>query len=154
VQTEGVTPAELKTTREALGLSSDWVAQVGGVAVRTVRHWEGGAARVPSDIAERLEDLARQVASHVASLLTATPPGPVTLLRYRDEATLRQATGLSWPVSTHAIAQLRVIAELRDRGMPARLIWFNSEEYRSWAAAQDRPTPQGWADTQPWDRTP
>lgn len=51
VQTESVTPAELKTTREALGLSSEWVAEVGGVTVRSVRHWESGNGVVPDDVA-------------------------------------------------------------------------------------------------------
>ena len=46
MQTESVTPAELKTTREALGLSSEWVAEVGGVTVRSVRHWESGLSLI------------------------------------------------------------------------------------------------------------
>lgn len=150
MQTEGVTPAELKTTREALGISSEWVAQVGGVAVRTVRHWEGGAARVPEDVAAVLEQLAQQVRSYVERVMSSRPQEPVTLLRFRDPEVLRRNTGLTWPTSTHAIAQLRCVEQLRDAGVPARLIWFDPAEYASWAAGQHEPTAQAWADAQPW----
>lgn len=151
MQTEGVTPAELKTTREALGLSSEWVAQVGGVAVRTVRHWEGGAALVPEDVAAVLEQLAKQVRCYVERVVSSRPQAPLTLLRFRDQQALRENTGLTWPTSTHAIAQLRCIEHLREvDGVPARLIWFDPTEYASWAAVQRDPTVQAWADVQPW----
>ena len=151
MQTEGVTPAELKTTRESMGLTSEWVAEAAGVAVRTVRHWESGATRVPDDVAGRLEELTRQLSEHVASLLESVADGRVTLLRYRDQTALQHSTGLTWPVATHAIAQLRAIEQLRARGARARMIWFNPDEYQVWAAAREAPSPQAWADLQPWD---
>lgn len=149
-----VTPAELKTTREALGLSSEWVAEAGGVAVRTIRHWESGAARVPDDIADLLNDLARQVRAHIDSSAARTESGPVTLLRYRDQEALQQATGLRWPVATHAIAQLRAIEVLRDHGVTARLLWFDPAEYGAWAQNRSEASPEQWAAVQPWERKP
>ncbi len=153
MQTKPVTPAELKTTREALGLPSEWVAEAGGVAVRTLRHWESGAAQVPDDVAEVLDGLAAEVGTHVAALASQTAE-PVTLLRYRSQDALHQATGLTWPSTTHAIAQLRGIEALRARGMKARLIWFNPQEYAQWSANVPDATPQRWAQDQPWDDQP
>ena len=37
-----MTSAELKTTRESLGLTADWLAKKAGVQLRTVRYWESG----------------------------------------------------------------------------------------------------------------
>ena len=151
MQTESVTPAELKTTREALGLSSEWVAEVGGVTVRSVRHWESGNGVVPDDVASILDELAAAVREHVESQLAVPAGGPVTLLRFRDQDTLRAVTGLSWPAPTRAIAQLRVVDGLRARNVAARLIWFNPDEYDRWAATAAEASPEAWAGHQPWD---
>ena len=148
VQTEAVTPAELKTAREALGLPSEWVADTAQVALRTVRHWETGATRVPDDVAAAVELLAADICAHARGLLGEHTAGPVTLLRYRDEETLREHTGLAWPPATHAIAQLR------ERGITARLIWFDQPDYTTWAVQQPHPTPTDWAAQQPWQSEP
>ena len=52
-----LTPAELKTWREALGLSTEWLAQRTGVSVRTVQHWESPKGSVPDDVSELMNDI-------------------------------------------------------------------------------------------------
>lgn len=47
-----MTPAELKTIRESLGLSAQWLADRAGVLQRSVQYWEAGRSRVPEDVAE------------------------------------------------------------------------------------------------------
>ena len=70
-----------------------------------------------------MELLAADLCALVRGPLGQHTTGPVTLLRYRDEAALHEHTGLPWPTATYAIAQLRATAQLRDRGVTARLIW-------------------------------
>ncbi len=47
-----MTPAELKTLRETLGLSAQWLADRAGVLQRSVQYWEAGRSRLPDDVAE------------------------------------------------------------------------------------------------------
>lgn len=46
-----MTSAELKTLRENLGLSQNWLSARCGVRIRTLAHWEAGA-NVPEDVEE------------------------------------------------------------------------------------------------------
>ena len=61
-----MTPAELKTIREACGLSQAWLAQRAQVNERTVRYWESGKSTVPDDVATLVLD-----AAYEATLLAA-----------------------------------------------------------------------------------
>ena len=49
-----MTPAELKTIRESLGLTVQWLADRAGVKLRTVQYWESGRSGVPADVSELL----------------------------------------------------------------------------------------------------
>ena len=55
-----MTPAELKSTREALGLSSHWLADRWGVALYSVQRWERGRT-LPEELAIDLESLVRRM---------------------------------------------------------------------------------------------
>lgn len=55
-----MTPAELKSTREALGLSSQWLADRWGVALYSVQRWERGRT-LPEELAVDLEGLVRRM---------------------------------------------------------------------------------------------
>jgi DNA-binding transcriptional regulator YiaG len=52
-----MTPAELKTMRESLGLSINWLAERAGVSPRSAQYWESGERSVPSDVEELLIDI-------------------------------------------------------------------------------------------------
>jgi len=144
----------MKTTREALGVPSEWLAQTVGVTVRTVRHWESGRTRVPDDVALLLDALLGQVREHALATATRELSPPVNLLRFRDQEALRRATGLTWPVATHAIAQLRVLEQLRERGTQVRLVWFNDTDCVTWASTRPAASPDEWARAQAWDPAP
>ena len=51
-----MTPAEVKATREALGLSSQWLADRWGVALYSVQRWERSRA-LPEELAVDVEGL-------------------------------------------------------------------------------------------------
>lgn len=64
-----MTPAEFKATREALGLSSQWLADRWGAALHSVQRWERSRT-LPAELArdfESIEDAFRdEVASGIA----------------------------------------------------------------------------------------
>lgn len=84
-----MTPAELKTLREALGLTCQWLADEAGVSMRTVQYWEAGRTAVPSDVAQILVMLDERVSAASKRLATdaeasaRSPRERVTLTRYR-----------------------------------------------------------------------
>jgi DNA-binding XRE family transcriptional regulator len=137
-----MTAAELKTYREALGLSAQWLANKVGVSHRSVCYWESGKARVPSDVAEliitltnsiyRYADEAIKQVSTIA--IAAGIPGQINLLRYKTDEDLHRYRpdfkGL--PVATHA-AMLAIIArDLGLMGIKAIIVYFDPVAYLAW----------------------
>lgn len=59
-----MTPAELKATREALGLSSQWLADRWGVALYSVQRWERGRT-LPEELAIDVEGLVSRMRDDV-----------------------------------------------------------------------------------------
>lgn len=122
-----MSPAELKTIRESLSLTAQWLADHVGVKLRTVQYWEAGRAPVPDDVAELLLQIDAQFAEATRHALAVVdeqtakqgqPPETVRLYRYRDDAALWEARpdmrGL--PVTAHAALLARVRLELLARG--------------------------------------
>lgn len=120
-----MTPAELKTIRESLGLSAQWLADQAGVLQRSVQYWEAGRSRVPDDVAELLlkldaqfSEATRQAVVDEQTAKQGHPPEVVRLYRYRDDAALWEARpdmdGL--PVTAHAALLARVRLALLARG--------------------------------------
>jgi DNA-binding transcriptional regulator YiaG len=122
-----MTPAELKTMRESLGLPVQWLAERANVQRRSVEYWEAGRSRVPDDVAELLLQIDAQFAETTRQALAVAdeqtarqghPPETVRLYRYRDDAALHAArpdmSGL--PVTAHAALLARVRLALLARG--------------------------------------
>ena len=137
-----MTAAELKTLREALGLSVSWLAIQAGVRVRTVNYWESGKTPVPQDVEEIMRELEAQaltaVNQAVETYIASGSPGEVTLLRYRTDADLwkyrEDMRGL--PATFHAAMLYRASYALRDNGANVHMI-YESEAYESWRKSQD-----------------
>ena len=122
-----MTPAELKTIRESLGLSAQWLADRAGVMQRSVQYWEAGRSRVPEDVADLVLRIDAQFAEATRQELAVVdeqtarqghPPEVVRLYRYRYDAVLWAArpdmSGL--PVTAHAALLARVRLALLARG--------------------------------------
>ena len=121
-----MTPAELKTIRESLGLPVQWLAERANVQRRTVEYWEAGRSPVPADVAELILQIDAQFAEATRQALAVfdeqtarqgQPPETVRLYRYRDDAELWAARpdmrGL--PVTAHAALLARVRTALQER---------------------------------------
>ena len=138
-----MTSAELKTRRESLGLTADWLAKKARVQLRTVRYWEAGRNKVPDDVAELITTLdawrESAVSAMVQSCTAATPaPDEVVLLRYRDDEQLwAHHPGFEGlPVTFHASALLASQKALQTSGCRVKIVYMDSGAYVEWLAEQ------------------
>lgn len=73
-----MTPAQLKTTRQTLGLSQDALAtilQMGGDGARTVRRWEMAERAIPGPVAVLMRLFIARPA--LVALAIRTNPAPI-----------------------------------------------------------------------------
>ena len=125
-----MTSAELKTYREALGLTVGWLAAEARVGERTVRYWESGRNEVPEDVAElilSIEGVARELVTNALETVgeiskqEGGAPQAVDLRRYATDADLWRAHPKfkPLPATWHAAALARIASGLEARGIPA-----------------------------------
>jgi DNA-binding transcriptional regulator YiaG len=129
-----MTPAELKTLREALGLSQAHLAHLAGVQERTVRHWEAGRNAAPPDVAAMLANIDASIDRQVQQALATAreliaqaghAPDCIDLLRYRTDADLWAAHPdyAPLPVTTHAAMLARTRRALADLHVASRIVY-------------------------------
>lgn len=128
-----MTSAELKTLREACGLSQGWLAARAGVNERTVRYWESGKSTVPDDVSLLIADIdktldrAANEAREQARRMVAAHGKPiaVTLFRYASDSELWEArkdmSGL--PATCHAAILARARRLLIADGQAVEIHW-------------------------------
>lgn len=125
-----MTGAQLKTLRESLGLTAQWIADQAGVRLRTAQYWEAGGRGVPDDVAAllmRVEAMHQHGLAAALAQLDDTiarmgePPEVVELRRYGTDAELWDAHPdlHPLPASCHAALLARVFRALEARGQRA-----------------------------------
>ncbi len=138
-----MTPAELKTMREAVGLSVPDLAALAGVQDRSVRYWESGRNAVPADVAAmvegldaRLDGLTGQLVAVVRDLISrrGSAPEEITLLRYRENADLWHFRPdlKPYPATTHGALLARCRAALADLHVKTRIVYMEPQAYAQW----------------------
>lgn len=141
-----MTPAELKTLREACGLSLPHLAALSGVQERTARYWESGQTIVPADVAAMITQLdaqlthaAQQGASTITDYASAHPGqqlSDVVLVRYKSDADLHRfrpdMQGL--PTTSHAAIIYRARTLLARSSIPCRIVFMAPDDYTAWLA--------------------
>ena len=139
-----MTPAELRTLREACCLSLPQLAAAAGVQERTARYWESGHSGVPADVADLITRLDAQLtmashqAVHVIAEFARAHPGAqlaeIVLIRYRTDADLQRfridMQGL--PATTHAAIIYRTRAALAGEGIASRIVYMQPDDYTTW----------------------
>lgn len=154
-----MTPAELKTLREACGLSLPNLAAMSGVQERTARYWESGQSAVPADVSDMISKLdlqltiaANQAVHVIAEHARAHPDQQLTdivLVRYKNDADLHRfrpdMQGL--PTTCHAAIIYRTRAALQDADIPTRIVYMQPEAYTAWLGKRKdtEPTRAEWA---------
>lgn len=139
-----MTGAELQTMREALHLTRDDLAELAGVAARTVKHWESGRSSVPADVAEavtRLETLTASAVLEELRLWRAQLGADMVLIRYRSAADMPASLRASLD-GMAAWVQAAIVARVRSTalvwGGVVRVVWFDAQDYAAWLAREDR----------------
>ena len=139
-----MTPAELKTMREAIGLSvPDLAAFANNVQERTVRYWESGRNQVPNDvdtlvmgISQLLDARANELAEGIRELIKQNGPleGPFVLIRYKENADLWhfEPRWKSLPTAAHGAFLTRCRVALADLGVATRIVYMDPPAYFQW----------------------
>ncbi len=128
-----MSPAELKTLRESLGLTLNWVAEQAGVYVRTAQYWESGRQAPPADVVEMLQRLDAQIDRVVIETLdtyadvaeTHGEPENIELYRYRKNEQLwsDKPDMMPLPVTYHAAMLHRASKALRNIGLTVSIVY-------------------------------
>lgn len=105
-----MTDAELRCTREHLGVTGDWLAGRLGVSPRSVRHWEAGTYPIPDGVRDEVEALEQEQAAFVTDVIGEVMAGDDTaLIVYRDDVAFRaEHPGSPWSAGWHRAAMARV----------------------------------------------
>lgn len=138
-----MTPADLKTLREAIGLTVPDLASLAGVQERTVRYWEAGKNKPPQDVQDmvlsidaRLNALVDQIVLLVKDMISSqgSAPESITLLRYRENADLWhfRPDFRPLPTTTHGSLLARCRAALADLHVATRIVYMDSQAYGQW----------------------
>ncbi|WP_331718698.1 helix-turn-helix domain-containing protein [Streptomyces sp. NBC_00212] len=114
-----LTPAELRTAREALGLTGDHLAKRLGVNPRTLRSWEQGRDAIPGRIRPEIAELKEATTEAVKQLVAEVAGGDEqseALITYRnDEEYLAAHPGGRWSASWHRQVCARAAEETGAR---------------------------------------
>jgi hypothetical protein len=133
-----MTPAELKTYREYLGIPVEWLKKMARVdRLNTIQHWERRGT-VPDDVSEAIHRLLRLSESKHDELLKVYSSSDlgdsVTLLKYKVLSDMPPGNGL-WselPVSMYSTVLGNLSKSIREAGKEVSIIYFDKSEYESW----------------------
>ncbi|GAB3115612.1 hypothetical protein GCM10027160_23200 [Streptomyces calidiresistens] len=124
-----LTPAELQTAREDLGLTGDLLAKLLGVNPRTLRSWEAGRDPIPGRIRPEIAQVRATTAAAVDAIVQEHDgEDEPSLLTYRSDEDFR-ATSPDWPLARYS-AQWHRRATLRaaERLPGARITYGGDTE--------------------------
>ena len=113
-----ITGAELRIWRDRLGLSGDLLAEIIGVAPRTLRRWEYGQSPVPSGVAQEMLAIEAETTAMVAEMidgLTRDADGVAWVYTYpTDEALLTADPEVEWSAGWHRACAGRVADQVES----------------------------------------
>lgn len=149
-----MTGAELQTLREACSLSREELGDLCNVAARTVKHWEGGRAGVPADVADlarRLDAMASLAANEAMQAIRGAieqagrMPDDVVMVRYRDAQDLARyrpdMAGMPPALHGSIVNRLRLALPwfAGFERLSVRVVWMQPDVYESWRSAYQLP---------------
>ena len=124
--------AEMKTIRESLGLTAQWVADQAGVKLRTAQYWEAGRGAIPADVVDLINEAQSFMDTNFKQGLKELKGKQKPLLtRYRDNEELWKACPRfndtrPYPVTFHSMLLARIRNEIINQ--KPTIIYFNQED--------------------------
>lgn len=109
-----MTGIALKTTREWLGLSGQWLADHLDVNPRTIRSWEQGRDPIPDGVrleVERLEEQSGEIVDRLVEALSGMRD-PLVRTYQTDEQYREYEPGQPWPAAWHRRVVARAAQEV------------------------------------------
>lgn len=113
-----LTGAEVRTIREGLGVTAEWLAYHLGIQPRTIQRWEAGRNAIAEFAADELLLLEAQAAEQVADHVEAFTDAEVPLVLVIDDT-----VDDSWPASW----QRRIAFRVRQQVHGLRVLAPNDE---------------------------
>ena len=137
-----MTGSELKTIREGLGLSADWMAERLGVSLRSYRYWEASDEAIKQDACDLIVKLDNAVDDAVEAAMAVVESANmerVVLIRYKSEEDLwrfrKDMVGL--PLSIHNAMLYRLRKKVVSKGIACIVKWLLAKEYLSWLSGAE-----------------
>lgn len=138
-----VAAAHLKTLRESLGLTAQWLADQAGVRLRSVQYWESGRSKVPADVCNMLKNIdeslngsVERAVEHINEVKAETGayPEEVVLIRYRTDDDLWQFREdmRPLPTTTHAEMLARMRREFAKINVQTQIVYMDANAYLTW----------------------
>ncbi|MDR2892266.1 MAG: hypothetical protein LBV80_04175 [Deltaproteobacteria bacterium] len=152
-----MTGAELKTLRENLGLTSEWLVKRTGVTQCALACWEADKAAVPDYVAELLLSIDALFDATRRALLQTfeqSASDEIVLMRYKTDQELWhfQPEFLEARLSATSYGALlfRTAKALEYRGAKVKMVYMQPEDYLLWLVGKtDCPDMRNeWAGTQ------
>lgn len=145
-----ITAAELKTLRESLGLTSQWIADMACVKLRTAQYWESGRMTVPLDVSTKLKEIdlllnlkvKEAINGYVNALINQYGRSiEIPLVRYRTDIELwRYVPAMEGlPLTTYAVYLARLQKDLRvNHSINSFFGYIDITEYKSSIKKEER----------------
>lgn len=132
-----MSPAELKTLREACGLSVGDLAALAEVQERTARYWESGSrGSVPDDVAQLLRGIDARIERAAQDLAAGVSSGELLpcLVRFRENADLwhYRPEFKPLPAASWGAVLWRSVAALQARGLACSIQYLDGAAYARW----------------------
>lgn len=131
---DSMTAAEFRMSREAFGLSAEWLAERLGVALKTIQRWENGHRPVPEGVAREMDEMTTAMhmgAAHLCAEFLITADDPVLVIP-------RTGSLFGFPASWYRalVEQIRenLANEYGEQGLAAatfRVVYFDEVEAQS-----------------------
>lgn len=145
-----MTPAEMKTLRESLGLSAQFLSDNLNVQLRTVQYWESGKKPVPKDVSDWLQNISnnfdRMLKQQTDALellfVSHGQPAEIVLIRYRTQEHLWRFLPEfhPFPETTHTAMLVRLWTWLKERDIPVKITYMNPDQYVMWLNGREDST--------------
>lgn len=131
-----MTPAQLKTIREYLGLPVSWLAKQANVLERTVRYWESGRTKIPEDVSSSIAEIlciiekeSEELYNHL--LVAYEKEDEIIIERFKEDKDLWSFDSimkdLKMPASSQSLIIMKVVQRLESEGKKYKIIYHGED---------------------------
>lgn len=132
-----MTPAELKSWREALGLQAEWCREKLGISLRAFRYLEAGVYTKGLDdfqaLLRRVQAQQEAMVARALEVIRKSRAKQVTLTRYRQD---QEMLDQELPATAHARAMWEIRRVAAEEKIGVRIVHFDRDAYAAWLSSR------------------